>query len=85
MDVSLFKSLSDVHPEAVVTLHYQYRMNKHIMSLSNQLVYQHKMKCGSEVIGDATLSLHCFGDVAIDDRKCFFFIRTRFFHLRFPS
>ena len=70
MDVSLFKSLSDAHPEAVVTLHYQYRMNKHIMSLSNQLVYQHKMKCGSETIGNATLSLPRFDAVTIGNREC---------------
>ena len=66
MDVSLFKSLSDEQPEAVVTLNQQYRMNKEIMSLANTLVYQNKMKCGNESIANAVLSLPRFNDVNLD-------------------
>eukprot|EP00111_Clytia_hemisphaerica_P000398 TCONS_00001102-protein len=66
MDVSLFKYLSDEQPEAVVTLNQQYRMNKHIMSLANTLVYQNKMKCGNESIANAVLSLPHFNDVNLD-------------------
>ena len=68
MDVSLFKTLTDHHPEAVVTLDYQYRMNKDIMSLSNQLVYNQQMKCGNESIANAVLSLPRFHDV-VDEGK----------------
>jgi DNA replication ATP-dependent helicase Dna2 len=37
MAESLFKRLSEAHPEATVTLRKQYRMNEAIMSLSNDL------------------------------------------------
>ena len=72
MDTSLFKSLSDSHPEAVVTLNYQYRMNMDIMSLSNRLVYKHQMKCGNDVIANAKLDLCRFGQVEMDSSMCLF-------------
>ncbi len=31
MDISLFKRLSEAHPQSVVNLEYQYRMNQDIM------------------------------------------------------
>lgn len=44
---SLFRSLCESHPHALVTLRTQYRMNYEIMSLCNALVYGHRMRCGS--------------------------------------
>src|SRR5258708_3839618 len=37
LDVSLFKRLSEAHPQAVVELTFQYRMNEDIMLLSNKV------------------------------------------------
>jgi len=45
---SLFKHLSEAHPEAVSYLKFQYRMNKDIMKISNQLIYNFKLRCGTE-------------------------------------
>ena len=38
MDVSLFKRLAETHPDAMLWLDEQYRMNDDIMSLANHLV-----------------------------------------------
>lgn len=57
LDVSLFLALSELHPKAVVTLDHQYRMNKDIMVLTNELVYGRRMRCGNEVVADARLNL----------------------------
>jgi DNA replication ATP-dependent helicase Dna2 len=56
LDVSLFKLLSDMHPESVVNLEHQYRMCEDIMSLSNVLVYSGRLKCGTKSV--ATRKLH---------------------------
>jgi len=53
---SLFKQLSVKHPEAVVELHYQYRMNTDIMSISNELVYQNRLIGGTENILNCKLN-----------------------------
>lgn len=50
LDVSLFKLLSEKHPQAVVDLSHQYRMNEDIMLLSNRLVYENRLKCGSDQV-----------------------------------
>ena len=57
MDVSLFKRLSERHPQAVVSLEHQYRMNRDIMELSNTLIYEHRLKCGTEGVAHARLEL----------------------------
>ncbi|KAJ9114076.1 hypothetical protein QFC22_005896 [Naganishia vaughanmartiniae] len=57
LDVSLFKLLCDSHPEAVVDLSYQYRMNADVMSLSNTLIYNNRLKCGSDTIANQTLEI----------------------------
>ncbi len=44
--ISLFKHLSEAHPQAVVSLQYQYRMNAQILSLCNHLTYNHRLRCG---------------------------------------
>ncbi|XP_047437501.1 DNA replication ATP-dependent helicase/nuclease DNA2 isoform X2 [Mugil cephalus] len=56
MDESLFKRL-ELHSEAVVQLNVQYRMNRQIMSLSNSLMYDGRLECGSERTATALLSL----------------------------
>lgn len=50
LDVSLFRRLSDAHPQAVIELAEQYRMNEEIMTLSNRLIYGGRLKCGSEIV-----------------------------------
>ena len=55
LNVSLFRRLSDAHPEAVVDLNYQYRMNEDIMLLSNRLVYDNRLKCGSVEVAQRSL------------------------------
>ena len=57
MDVSLFKRLSERHPHAVISLEHQYRMNQDIMELSNTLIYEHRLKCGTEGVAPALLQL----------------------------
>lgn len=56
MDESLFKRL-ELHSEAVVQLNVQYRMNRQIMSLSNSLMYEGRLECGSERTAAALLTL----------------------------
>jgi DNA replication ATP-dependent helicase Dna2 len=57
LDVSLFKYLAEAHPQAVVTLEYQYRMNEDIMTLSNTLIYHNRLRCGTPQIAHSTLEL----------------------------
>lgn len=57
LDVSLFKRLSEAHPDAVVNLTHQYRMNGDIMSLSNELVYSGRLKVGDERVGGRKLEV----------------------------
>ncbi|QRV93352.1 DNA replication ATP-dependent helicase Dna2 [Ceratobasidium sp. AG-Ba] len=57
MDVSLFRRLSDAHPEAVVDLALQYRMNEEIMTLSNHLIYGNRLRCGNEQVANQALFL----------------------------
>ncbi|XP_051504000.1 LOW QUALITY PROTEIN: DNA replication ATP-dependent helicase/nuclease DNA2 [Myxocyprinus asiaticus] len=56
MDESLFKRLEH-HGDAVVQLNVQYRMNRAIMSLSNALMYEGRLECGSERTASAVLQL----------------------------
>ncbi|KFQ76937.1 DNA replication ATP-dependent helicase/nuclease DNA2, partial [Phaethon lepturus] len=56
MSESLFKRLEQ-NQNAVVQLTVQYRMNSKIMSLSNMLVYEGKLECGSEKVSSATVDL----------------------------
>jgi DNA replication ATP-dependent helicase Dna2 len=49
--------LSTQRPEAVVDLRYQYRMNEDIMSLSNTLIYDGRLRVGNEVVGKRGLKL----------------------------
>ena len=57
LDESLFKRLSDAQPSAMVYLTHQYRMNSDIMSLSNSLIYDSKLQCGSDQVASRSLAL----------------------------
>ncbi|KAK1078636.1 DNA replication endonuclease-helicase Dna2 [Friedmanniomyces endolithicus] len=61
LDVSLFRQLSEEHPEAVATLAKQYRMCEEIMSLSNTLIYDGQLQCGNDEVARRTLAI---GDMA---------------------
>lgn len=57
LDMSLFRLLSEQHPEAVVNLEHQYRMAGDIMLLSNTLIYSGRLKCGTEAVENQTLQI----------------------------
>ncbi|CDZ96213.1 DNA replication helicase [Phaffia rhodozyma] len=56
LETSLFRRLHEAHPTASVDLSYQYRMNKEIMSLSNELIYEGKLRCGSDMVEKQALN-----------------------------
>ncbi|KAF9113155.1 Tripartite DNA replication factor [Mortierella sp. AM989] len=56
-DLSLFKLLSDQHPEAVTSLTQQYRMNRDIMLLSNTLVYENRLQCATDQVASKVLDI----------------------------
>lgn len=55
--VSLFKQLADTHEGSLQRLTLQYRMHQDICDLCNRLVYNGKLKCGSDEVRLGTLSL----------------------------
>ncbi|KAL9604492.1 MAG: hypothetical protein Q9219_000457 [cf. Caloplaca sp. 3 TL-2023] len=55
LDVSLFKILSDNHPGSVVNLEHQYRMCEEIMTLSNTLIYNDRLKCGNSAVAQRSV------------------------------
>jgi DNA replication ATP-dependent helicase Dna2 len=57
LDVSLFRLLSERHPQALTVLEHQYRMNEDIMLLSNVLVYDGMLKCGNESVAKRALQI----------------------------
>ena len=61
LDISLFKHLSDMHPSSVVYLEHQYRMCEDVMSLSNNLIYSGRLKCGSPEIAGRCITIPDMG------------------------
>ena len=61
LDVSLFKTLSEKHPISVVNLEHQYRMCQEIMTLSNTLIYNGRLKCGTESIAHRSIHIPNMG------------------------
>lgn len=57
LDVSLFRWLCDRQPKSVVYLEHQYRMCKDVMYLSNHLIYNNHLKCGTSQIAAAQLKI----------------------------
>lgn len=61
LDISLFKLLSDKHPSSVVNLEHQYRMCADIMALSNNLIYNGRLKCGTPQVADRCIDIPNMG------------------------
>ncbi|CAI1768670.1 hypothetical protein SEUBUCD646_0O03300 [Saccharomyces eubayanus] len=57
LEDSLFKTFCEKHPESVVELTYQYRMCGDIVTLSNFLIYENKLKCGNNEVFVQSLEL----------------------------
>ncbi|KAL0092965.1 DNA replication factor Dna2-domain-containing protein, partial [Phycomyces blakesleeanus] len=57
LEKSLFDLLAEAHPQSVVYLKYQYRMNKDIMKLCNTLIYDNKLKCGNNQVAMSSLEI----------------------------
>lgn len=57
LDISLFKHLSDSHPDSVVYLEHQYRMCEDVMALSNSLIYNGRLKCGSAEVAARSITI----------------------------
>ncbi|KAL9245210.1 hypothetical protein vseg_018886 [Gypsophila vaccaria] len=82
MSVSLFRRLSEAHPQAISALQSQYRMCAGIMKLSNALIYGDRLRCGSPVIENAKLKLFKRGLISpwlekvLDEDKPVIFINT---------
>jgi DNA replication ATP-dependent helicase Dna2 len=79
---SLFKQLAEAHPQAMVQLRSQYRMNEEIMLVANRIIYNNLLRCGSETVGKQKLDtkniihscfsceydLQCWLRVALDSK-----------------
>lgn len=57
LEDSLFKILSEKQPESMVELTYQYRMCGDIVKLSNFLIYEDRLKCGTEDVYNQKLKM----------------------------
>lgn len=57
LGTSLFETLARAQPTAVVALSLQYRMAADIMHLANTLVYEGRLRCGSEEVAGGRLRL----------------------------
>lgn len=57
LDISLFKMLSDNHPASVTNLEHQYRMCEDIMTLSNTLIYDGRLKCGTQAVANRSINI----------------------------
>lgn len=57
LSVSLFQLLATAHPQSVVELKHQYRMCEDIMEISNALVYENRLLCGSEKVAQQSLAI----------------------------
>ena len=57
LDTSLFKMLSDNHPSSVTNLEHQYRMCSDVMALSNTLIYNGRLKCGTPEVATRSITI----------------------------
>lgn len=57
LDISLFKMLSDNQPSSVTNLEHQYRMCVDIMALSNTLIYDGRLKCGTPAVANRSITI----------------------------
>jgi DNA replication ATP-dependent helicase Dna2 len=56
----MLKRLAEAHPTAVAMLSYQYRMNREICTLSNEVAYGGALKCADESVAHRKLDLPGF-------------------------
>lgn len=63
LDKSLFQLLNDVYPQSVVELSTQYRMNEEIMTISNHLIYDGRLRCGNDEVAQRRLSISTIDDI----------------------
>ncbi|KAH7281949.1 hypothetical protein KP509_35G004800 [Ceratopteris richardii] len=62
--VSLFRRLSEAHPQSIAALQCQYRMSAGIMKLCNTLIYGNRLRCGSHNVANGQLIYNtCISDV----------------------
>ncbi|KAH0537641.1 hypothetical protein FGG08_005592 [Glutinoglossum americanum] len=71
LDISLFRLLSEMYPGSVANLVHQYRMCEDIMTLSNTLIYNGQLRCGTEEVACRSLKIpnmdglkHCHYDLS---------------------
>ena len=64
LEDSLFKILSERHPESMAELTLQYRMCEDIMKLSNFLIYKDKLKCGNEQVSKQSLVIQSIDEIS---------------------
>ncbi|KAA8525629.1 hypothetical protein F0562_007489 [Nyssa sinensis] len=64
MGASLFCRLSEAHPQAISALQSQYRMSAGIMELSNSLIYDNRLRCGSTEVENAKLKCRTLKSVS---------------------
>lgn len=57
LSTSLFRTLGENFPESMSELSFQFRMCEDIMLLSNVLVYENRLKCGSPEVADSSLHI----------------------------
>ncbi|CCE61601.1 hypothetical protein TPHA_0A05270 [Tetrapisispora phaffii CBS 4417] len=57
LDVSPFQILCEKHPANVIYLTYQYRMCEDIAKLSNSMMYDGQLKCGTDAVRTQTLNI----------------------------
>ncbi|KAI9180101.1 hypothetical protein LWI28_001188 [Acer negundo] len=57
MEISLFRRLSEAHPQSISALQSQYRMCQGIMELSNAMIYGDRLRCGSSDIANAKIEV----------------------------
>ncbi|AAS52467.1 AEL218Wp [Eremothecium gossypii ATCC 10895] len=57
LEDTLFQLLCDQHPSCMTELTLQYRMNEDIMALSNELIYDGKLKCGDRSVAERALRI----------------------------
>ena len=65
MSMSLFERLANGHPQAVMKLTDQYRMNDDITIVSNTLIYDGDLSCGTKQVAARRLSLPLLGTGAL--------------------
>ncbi|KRY82716.1 DNA replication ATP-dependent helicase/nuclease DNA2 [Trichinella pseudospiralis] len=72
MDISLFSKLEQKYPNAVVTLKRQYRMNREICLLSDQMFYNGELIVANDEVGNTFLNVAVSDDVAEEPwvRRC---------------